>query len=55
MRQTYKIVRHRFKGRKTTIKTGLTLKEAQEHCQRKDTRDQEHDPPAWFDVFTREK
>jgi len=28
----YKIVRHYFKGGKRTIKTGLTLEEAQAHC-----------------------
>jgi len=28
----YKIVRMRFHGRNTTIKTGLTLEQAQAHC-----------------------
>lgn len=28
----FKIVRHYCRGGKRTIKTGLTLKEAQEHC-----------------------
>ena len=34
----YKIVRHFFKGRrKRTIKTGLTLEQAQAHCQNPET------------------
>lgn len=33
----YKIVRHYFKGGHRTIKTGLTLKEAQEHCENPET------------------
>ena len=33
----YKIVRHFFNGTPRTIKTGLTLEEAQEHCQNPET------------------
>jgi hypothetical protein len=29
---TYKIIRFFFKGENETIETGLTLEEAQEHC-----------------------
>jgi hypothetical protein len=35
---TYKIIRFRFKGSNRVIKRGLTLEEAQAHCQRPDTR-----------------
>ena len=35
--KTYKIIRFRFNGTNKKIKTGLTLEEAQEHCQREDT------------------
>ena len=33
----YKIVRHYFKGGKRTIETGLTLEQAQAHCQDPET------------------
>jgi hypothetical protein len=33
----YKIVRHFFNGRKRTIKTGLTLEDAQAHCKDPET------------------
>ena len=53
---TYKIVRFYSPDRvrrtgvsKRTIETGLTLEEAQAHCQREDTRG--HD---WFDGYTRD-
>ena len=36
--KTYKIIRFRFEGKSRTIKKGLTLEEAQEHCQRDDTK-----------------
>jgi hypothetical protein len=32
MEMSYKIVRMFFKGGKRTIKTGLTLEQAQKHC-----------------------
>lgn len=37
MSDRYKIVRMFFKGGKRTIKTGLTLEEAQAHCQNPET------------------
>lgn len=47
---TYKVVRFYQDGRPNrTIKTGLTLEEAQAHCQRDDTHG-----PDWFDGYTRE-
>jgi hypothetical protein len=51
IRETYKIIRFRFKGRRRTIKTGLTLEQAQAHCSREDT----HKPGVWFDGYTRER
>ena len=48
-RMTYKIVRFRFKGRKTTVKRGLTLKEAQKHCRNPKTKGKN-----WFDGYTKE-
>ena len=42
--KTYKIIRFRFNGSRRTIKTGLTLEEAQKHCQREDTHGE-----GWFD------
>lgn len=46
---TYKIVRFYQDDSKEsqTIKTNLTLDEAQEHCQRDDTRGD-----GWFDGYT---
>jgi hypothetical protein len=42
----YRIIRfYRDKGPRT-IKTGLTLAEAQAHCQRPDTKG-----PGWFDGY----
>ena len=46
---TYRIIRFRFKGRNRTIKRGLTLEQAQAHCQRDDTRG-----PGWFDGYEAE-
>jgi len=46
---TYKIIRFRFEGKNRTIKKGLTLEEAQEHCQRDDTKGD-----GWFDGYTEE-
>jgi|TARA_R100001163_G_C5039252_1_gene177750 hypothetical protein len=50
----YKIVRFyrdsNHKDHNKVIKTGLTEKEAQEHCQREDT----HEPGVWFDGYTEE-
>ena len=45
----YKIIRYRFNGPNKTIKTGLTLEEAQTHCKRADTSGD-----GWFDGYTLE-
>lgn len=42
----YRIIRFRQGRGGRTIKTGLTLKEAQAHCQRADTHG-----PGWFDGY----
>lgn len=61
---TYKIVRGYFRGGRRTIKTGLTLEEAQAHCRNPETssrtatsaaarrRTAERGP--WFDGYTEE-
>jgi hypothetical protein len=46
---TYKIVRFKFEGGNRVIKTGLTLEQAQAHCQREDTHGKD-----WFDGYTKE-
>lgn len=49
---TYKIVRFYRPDtgkRKRTIKTGLTLEQAQAHCGREDTHGSD-----WFDGYTKE-
>ena len=46
---TYKIIRMRFKGSPRTIKTGLTLEQAQAHC-----RDPKTHGEGWFDGYTEE-
>ena len=50
----YKIVRFYYDDNHPDnhkiIKTGLTESEAQEHCQREDTRE----PRVWFDGYTEE-
>lgn len=57
----YKIVRHYFRAGKRTIKTGLTLEQAQRHCADPETssstatsaaarrRTERHGP--WFDGY----
>jgi hypothetical protein len=47
--KTYSIVRHHYEGDRETIKTGLTLAEAQKHCKRPDTHGVD-----WFDGYTSE-
>ena len=44
---TYFIKRFRFNGETTVVTTGLTLEEAQEHCNREDTHGY-----LWFDGYT---
>lgn len=46
---TYSIVRFREGSSRRTIDTGLTLDEAQAHCQREDTHGD-----GWFDGYTEE-
>lgn len=64
--RTYKVIRHFYhSNRKFTIKTGLTLKEAQEHCNDPETSSSTCTSPAgkrrtrrsgpWFDGWTEEK
>lgn len=62
---SYKIVRRYFNGVKRTLKRGLTLEEAQRHCQDPETssrtatryearrRTKIHGP--WFDCYTEAK
>lgn len=62
--QTYKIVRMYFNGGNRTIKTGLTLEEAKEHCSDPETSSQTATSAAaqkrtrecgpWFDGFEKE-
>jgi hypothetical protein len=40
----YNIIRFRFKGENEIIQSGVTLEEAQEHCNRDDTTGD-----GWFD------
>lgn len=42
----YKIVRSRFKGRTTTVRSRVTLAEAQEHCSKPSTKGD-----RWFDGY----
>lgn len=65
MSDRYKIVRMFFRGGKRTIKTGLTLEQAQAHCQRPDTssstatsaklRRYTEARGAWFDGYEQER
>lgn len=52
--KTYKIVRFyqddSHPDHRKVIKTGLTLEEAQDHCNDEDT----HEPGVWFDGYTEE-
>ena len=43
----YKIIRFRRNKRSRTIKSGLSLKEAQAHCSKKSTHGE-----GWFDGYT---
>jgi len=46
---TYKIIRFRFEGNNRVIKRGLTLDEAQAHCQ-----DPSTSGDGWFDGYDEE-
>ncbi len=46
---TYKIIRFRFKGNNRVIKRGLTLEEAQAHC-----NDPKTEGEGWFDGYEKE-
>lgn len=37
----YKIIKFKFNGKNRVIKTGLSLEEAKEYCNREDTRGEE--------------
>jgi len=54
----YKIIRQRFNGNNTTIKKGLTLEEAQAHCQDPETSGKTCSDMKkrgmWFDSYTEE-
>lgn len=53
--KTYKIIRFKFRGDNKTIKTGLTLEQAQEHCSREDSHKKDSDGHViWFDGYTEE-
>lgn len=55
---SYKVIRfHRERlGRTRTIKRGLTLEQAQEHCTRQETHRYDKDGHViWFDGYTREE
>ena len=45
----YKIVRFTFGEDSEVMQEGLTLEQAQEHCQRDDTHGE-----GWFDAYTEE-
>jgi hypothetical protein len=47
--ETYKIVKFIFQGDNETILEGLSLAEAQEYCQRDDTKGK-----GWFCGYTKE-
>ncbi len=48
--RVYRIIRFRFQRGSRTIKTGLTLAEAQAHCSRPDTRGT-RGGVRWFDGY----
>ena len=49
MIKTYKIIRFRFNGNNRTIKKGLTLEQAQAHC-----NDEKSAGNGWFDGYNLE-
>ena len=46
---TYKIIRFRMNGKNRVIKTGLTLEQAQAHCENPSTSGN-----GWFDGYKEE-
>jgi len=46
MNKTYRIIRFRFNGNNKVIKTGLTLEQAQAHCEKPETSGD-----GWFDGY----
>jgi hypothetical protein len=56
MSHTYKVVRHYPIGKPKTIAKGLSLEEAQRHCQRTNTHmiDKKTSGIVWFDGYTME-
>lgn len=48
---TYKIIRFYFKGNRRIIKRGLTLDEAQAHCNNPKTRKE----GVWFDGYDKDE
>ena len=46
---TYKIIRFRFKGDSRVLATGLTLEQAQSHC-----NDPKTSGEGWFDGYEKE-
>tara|TARA_R110000764_G_scaffold75375_2_gene152237 strand:+ start:153 stop:305 length:153 start_codon:yes stop_codon:yes gene_type:complete len=46
MKNTYKVIRFRFNGNSRTIKKGLTLEQAQAHC-----NDEKSAGNGWFDGY----
>ena len=56
--RVYRIIRFRFRGGARTIRTGLTLSEAQAHCEDPETssstaseRTKRRTPGRWFDGY----
>ena len=46
---TYKIIRYRWEGKNKVMRRGLTLEEAQEHC-----NDEATHGDGWFDGYVEE-
>ncbi len=47
----YRIIRFRFNGNPRTIRSNVTLSEAQNHCKRDDTSSHSTGNGAWFDGY----
>jgi hypothetical protein len=47
----YRIIRFRFSGGSRTIRSRVTLAEAQQHCSRWDTSSHSTGPGSWFDGY----